>query len=127
MVTLLSLGGIKGIYQRAEIRAGAGDPYGVRLQQARLQEAIANLPAIRVVGYLTEPGLDFAAAAKKQLGAQLAFAPRMLVRQARFPQDWVVGDFARPIDLPAFAQAHGLRVVRDFGGGVVLFQRNAGQ
>jgi hypothetical protein len=110
-----------------EIRAAAGDPYGVRLQQARLQNVISSLGAIRVVGYLQEPSLDFATSARKQLGAQLAFAPRMLVRQARFPQQWVVGDFGRPIDLAEFARTHGLHVVRNFGGGIVLFERNGGQ
>jgi hypothetical protein len=36
----------------------------------------------------------------------------------------VVGDFSRPMDLASFAQTHGLHVVRDFGDGIVLFQRN---
>ena len=123
MVTVLSLGSIKDIYERREIRAGSGDPYGVLLQQARLQGVVSSLPAIRVVGYLQDPGVDFFTGAKKQLGAQMAFAPRMLVRQSRFAQQWVVGDFSRPIDLPSFAQSNGLQVVRNFGGGIVLFQR----
>jgi hypothetical protein len=48
----------------------------------------------------------------------------MLVRQIRFPQPWVIGDFSRPIDMAAFAQTHGLRIVRVFGAGIVLFQRD---
>jgi hypothetical protein len=124
MVTLLSLWSIKGIYQRSAIPAGAGDPYGVRWQQARLQGVISSLPPVRVVGYLQDPGVDLFTGARKQLGAQYAFAPRLLLRQGRFPQEWVVGDFARPIDPVSFAQTNRLQVVKVLGGGIVLFRRN---
>jgi hypothetical protein len=36
---------------------------------------------------------------------------------------YVVGNFAVPVNLQDLARDYGLRVVKDFGDGVVLFER----
>jgi hypothetical protein len=127
VVALLSLWNIKDYYKQTEVYVVPRDPYGVALQQQRLQDVISNLPAVRVVGYFREPGFDPFPGSGRQLAAQYAVAPRMLVPQARAPQDWVLGDFARAMDRSGFALANGVHVVKVFPNDVVLFQRNGAQ
>jgi hypothetical protein len=123
IVTVLSLWNIADFYQHTQDRITAVDPYGVLPQQARFSRVVGQLPAVSVFGYLNEPGLDAFTADKKLLGALYAVAPRMLVLQSVLPQQWVIGDFSRPIDAVGFARDSGMEVVKDFGGGIVLFQR----
>jgi len=123
IVALLSLWSARDFYEQTQDRTTEGDPYGVLPQQARFEGLVAKLPAVNVFGYLNEPVLDEFAADKKLLGARYGLAPRMLARQTLYPQQWVIGDFSEPVNLTSFAQANGLDVVQDFGGGIVLFQR----
>jgi hypothetical protein len=127
IVVVLSLSNVGNLYEQTKARAAFGDPYGVLVQSARLQAAISSMPPNGAAGYLNEPDPDAFTGAKKLLGAQYAFAPRMLVPQTQSPQQLVIGDFSRPVDLAEFARLYGLRVVRDFGNGIVLFQRNGRQ
>ena len=127
VVVVLYLSNIGNLYQQSKARAVFGDPYGVLAQDARLQGVISSVALGGAVGYLNEPNLDAFTGAKKLLGAQYAFAPRMLVRQEQSPQQQVIGDFSGPVNLEGFARMYGLRVVRDFGNGIVLFQRNGPQ
>jgi hypothetical protein len=115
------------LYEQTKARAVFGDPYGVLVQSARLQGVIASMPPDGAVGYLNEPNLDAFSGAKKLLGAQYAFAPRMLLRQEQSPQQLVIGDFSGPLNLEGFARMYGLSIVRDFGNGIVLFRRNGRQ
>jgi hypothetical protein len=123
IVTVLSLWNIADFYQHTQDRITALDLYGVLAQQTRFSSVVGQLPAVSVFGYLNEPGLDAFTADKKLLGALYAVAPRMLAWQTSSPQQWVIGDFSQPINLTWFARANGLEVVKDFGGGLVLFQR----
>jgi hypothetical protein len=85
------------------------------------------VPAVNVVGYFTDPDSGLVTDVSKLLGAEYAFAPRILGRQSQFPQQWMVGDFSRRVDLAGFARTHGFRIVGDFGDGIVLFKRNGDQ
>jgi hypothetical protein len=124
MVAVLSLWNTVNGYRKTESGTARGDRYGVLLQQARLRGLISSLPAVNVVGYFTDPESGLVTDVDKLLGAEYAFAPRILVRQSEFPQQWVVGDFSRRIDLAGFARTHGFRIVGDFGDGIILFERN---
>ena len=125
MVALLSLWGIRDFYNDTEDYVLPRDPYGVALQQTRLQSAISSLPAVRMVGYFKEPSPDDSfPGGFRRLGAQYAVAPRALVLQDQSPQEWVIGDFSQPMDFARFAQARGLHVVKVLADGIVLFQRN---
>jgi hypothetical protein len=125
IVALLSFSNTRNFYELTQDRTSRGDPYDVLPVQARFEGVVSQLPAVNVFGYLNEPLLDQFTADKKLLGARYAVAPRMLAPQEVSPQQWVIGDFSLPIDLDSFAQANGLAVVRDFGHGVVLFQRTS--
>jgi hypothetical protein len=92
-----------------------GDPYFVVGQGTRLAGLRALVPENAVVGYLSDPGDP------RILMSAYALAPR-LIRLGAEP-DWVVGDFARRTDFAALGRQYGLRVVRDFGNGVVLYRR----
>ncbi len=123
----MSLWNVRNLRLQTQTAIVSGDPFGVLRQEARLRGVIATLPAVSQVGYLAGPGLDALTAEENLLGARYAFAPRMLVLQKDSPQQLVIGDFAGPVDLDALASMYRLRVVRDFGNGIVLFERNGGQ
>ena len=125
IVALLSLWNALTFFYSAKVTGEpGGDRYGVLVQQARLQVLTASLPAVDVVGYLTEPDAVLSVDTTKFLGAESALAPRILVRQSEFPQRWIIGDFSGGIDLATFANKHGFRVAGDFGDGLVLFERD---
>ncbi|GEM_PF-4320491 len=123
LVIFLSLWSIKDFYYNTAPRTAPGDAYGVTDEQARLQELIASLPADRVIGYIPDPGLDEFTRASRRTGAQYALAPRLLVLQSESPQEWVVSDFSRPMNLDGFARANGIQLVRSFANGIALFHR----
>jgi len=102
----------------------AADEYRITDQQWRFQEVSEALPAHGVIGYVTdETGVR---AQAMLLGAQYVLAPRVLVDLKRASDAHsVIGNFARRLDIAAFARERGLEPVRDFGAGVVLFRRGA--
>ena len=111
---------IHAVWTRSQYRRrGPSIPPGRRLK--------SGVPAVNVVGYFTDPDSGLVTDVSKLLGAEYAFAPRILGRQSQFPQQWMVGDFSRRVDLAGFARTHGFRIVGDFGDGIVLFKRNGDQ
>jgi hypothetical protein len=98
-----------------------GDPYMVNLQPARLAGVMEVIPRTAVVGYLSDSQNSSAAALAMFNSARYTLAPRLLVEGT--DRDWVLGNFTKPADYAALARERGLRVVQDFGNGVVLFGR----
>jgi len=98
------------------------DPYMIGAQPARLGEAVRLLPANTVVGYLSDLSFTDTPGQAAYFGVAYALAPRLLTRSADDPQ-WVIGNFSHPMDFAAAGAAHHLAIVRDFGNGVVIFQR----
>jgi hypothetical protein len=98
-----------------------GDPYMVNLQPARLAGVMEVIPRTVVVGYLSDSQNSSAAALAMFNSARYTLAPRLLVEGT--DRDWVLGNFTKPADYAALARERGLRVVQDFGNGVVLFGR----
>lgn len=103
-----------------ESESSAGDPYMVNLQPARLAGVIEAIPRTAVVGYLSDQNNSTAALAMFN-SARYTLAPRLLVEGT--DRDWVLGNFTKPSDYTAIARERGLRVVQDFGNGVVLLGR----
>jgi len=100
------------------------DAYRIGGQQERWREVGQLLPQGCVVGYLSDVPFEDVRGSAAFFGAQYALAPRLLVdlkpgREVR----WVVGDFAKPADLQKIQAEYRLRLVRDFGGSLALFER----
>ena len=81
-----------------------------------------ELPQRGVVGYVGETGADVVVVADYYL-AQYALAPLVVDRSANHPL--VVGNF--PSGAPAQPPSENLRLVKDFGGGVLLFAAKGSQ
>jgi hypothetical protein len=96
--------------------------------QHRFEELRSVLPTGNVVGYLGHPDptgptpREANAAAllhfRRYLLAQYSLAPVVLIESTE--PEFVVGNFEPGTETPAPA---GMRVMRDFGDGVVLFRR----
>lgn len=99
------------------------DPYLVNLQPARLTGVMEAIPRTAVVGYLSDLHDGSTAALAMFNSARYSLAPRLLVEGT--DRDWVLGNFAKPADYATIARERELRVVQDFGNGVVLFGRAA--
>jgi hypothetical protein len=124
-IALLSLWSAVDFYAATEPLAEPGaDTYRISDQQVRFAEAAASLSPSGEIGYVTDQKQNVEWA--MFLGAQYVLAPRVLVPLDRHPQSqWVLGNFARAIDMAAYAGRHDLVLVRDFGQGVVLFRGGA--
>lgn len=118
-VALLAVWGAVESFQ-IESEDNAGDPYMVSLQPARLAGVIEAIPRAAVVGYVSDQNNSTAALAMFN-SARYTLAPRLLVEGT--DRDWVLGNFTKPADYAAIARERGLRVVQDFGNGVVLLGR----
>ncbi len=97
---------------------GAADLAGEA--ERRLDGLKEYLPSRGEVGYLTdcEPGGELFG---RFIVTQYVIAPAILVEGAG--PDLVIGDFKGRVDVAALCRANGLELVRDFGGGVMLFRR----
>jgi hypothetical protein len=113
-----------GLYQYAATTTR--DTYGVAAQQDRLRRLDSELPREIVLGYLSDLPEGSAEDQALFFGARYVLAPRLLVR-ARRPggSEWVLGNFAREVDPAPYAAAHGLRVAKLYGPGLVLFRGEA--
>lgn len=97
--------------------------------ESRFQELRTALPASGVVGYLGHPDSGGRTAGerdaasllhfKRYLLAQYALAPLVVIESTE--PEFVVGNFDPGTTTTAPA---GLRIVRDFGQGLVLFRRS---
>jgi hypothetical protein len=92
-------------------------------QIARFETVIRAIPATGIIGYFSDTA-DTAPLPTPPYGIRYAFAPRMLVRYPdQAMAEWVIGDFTKPQDYARAGKQLGLQLVRDFGGGVVLYRR----
>jgi hypothetical protein len=102
------------------------DSYRVGFQHDRLRQLDAELPREAILGYVSDlPGGEVQDSAAF-LGAQYVLAPRLLVRVDNpVKPEWVLGNFSRVVDPAPYAAANHLRVVKNYGPGVVLFRRES--
>ena len=90
----------------------------------RFRGVIAMLPAEAVVGYISDIPNSSPESNLWILGARYALAPRLIVRHTNAQkEDWVLGNFFKPMDLVQIERENHLKLVRDFGSGVLVFRR----
>lgn len=126
VVAALALAGALDYSQFLSEYSRSADQFQIGAQAARFRDALAALPAGGIAGYVSDvPSSDVQGQA--MLGAaQYALAPRVLVPLKRGGNaEWVVGSFARPNEAPRVAAERGLRIVSDYGNGVVLFRKES--
>ena len=90
------------------------DRYQIGPLETRFEVLKRELPAVRVVGYISDEPKFF-------LYTQFVLAPVLLVEDPQ--QEWVVGNFAKPHDFVEFGRMHKLTLVKDYSSGVVLFRK----
>lgn len=120
--SLLCLWGALEHYQAdAAYQEQSRDPFMISAQFTRFGALLAAVPAGAEMGYLTDAAPGSVADTSMLLSAQYVLAPRLVARGTA--HEWVVGNFTRPGDFAAVGRSNGLRLVQDFGNGVVLFRK----
>ena len=95
----------------------------IGIQAERLREVIAMVPAEAVVGYISDSPLDQGRDAARFAGARYALAPRLVVpHDSAQKQDWVLGNFSKPVDVVRIQRENRVKLVKDFGSGVMVFR-----
>lgn len=92
----------------------------------RFRGVIAMLPAEAVVGYVSDIPNSTPTGERNLwiIGARYALAPRLLVSPTNAQKgDWVLCNFFKPMDLVQIERENHLKLVRDFGSGVLVFRR----
>lgn len=123
VVALLSVWNVLDFYSATQDMGIKGDVYNIGEQEVRFRPVASLLPSTAAIGYVSDQSPNQPLGLVMYFGAQYALAPRLLVEQQRRPgSQWVVGNFSKPLDVAQFSSERGLRIIRDFGSGVVLFQ-----
>lgn len=112
----LSLYAAEQLYQPG---AGVVDPFGTMRLVQRFQPLRAALPPDTLLGYVSDVPPDAATI----FGLEYAIAPRLLVQDS-VPHRYVLGNFSQPVDSVEFGRARGLRLVREFPFGAVLYEKD---
>jgi hypothetical protein len=100
------------------------DAYGLERARTRMLPLAGRLPSSGIIGYLSDMPTSEHVGGMALHAVQYVLAPRAVV-DIRFDPtpDWAIGNFSRPLDFRKLGEQHGLRIVRDFGEGVVLYRR----
>jgi hypothetical protein len=123
IVTILGAWNTAVFLKNTSDSARAHDPYDIAGEADRVSAVAAALGPVDKVGYIDGPADDDFAGETMYLRVRYLLGPRLVVRGAFTPPiDWVVGGFTQPVDLDKFCRDYRLRVVHDYGGGVVLFR-----
>ena len=100
------------------------DPWAMARQQVRYAALRAELPAPSVVGYYSDvpPGSDQGELAF--FATLYSLAPHLVVEEAGGRRtELVVGNFSKRPDLGSLERENGLKLIKNYGGGVMLFRR----
>ena len=96
--------------------------YIIGIGPKRFREVISMMPPEAVLGYISDLPEE-GAGAVWFAGARHALAPRLLIPlQNPQKQDWILGNFSKPVDLHQIEAQNQLQLVRDFGSGVAMFR-----
>jgi hypothetical protein len=94
-----------------------------RTEETRYEKALRPLkellPEHAVVGYVTDEGFDSQKKIKNFYLAEYLLAPRLIVRDPRFP--YVIGGYYE-IDHPDRSACRDLVLIKDFGQGIELYR-----
>jgi hypothetical protein len=100
------------------------DPMEVADQERRLAMVRADLPEAAVAGYFSDLPMDKSSGPAAFFQALYTMAPRLLVPETTSRQPaLVLGNFHMRPDLGQLEREHGLKLIKDYGGGVRLFRR----
>ena len=127
MVTALATAAAFNFYRTAEEKRlryhAAWATQYIAAGPERFREVIAIVPTEAEVGYFSDLTTS---SSKGELwfdGALYALAPRLVVPYGSLQRkDWILGNFSKPVDLLQIERENHLKLVRDFGSGVVLFR-----
>ncbi|HKX00630.1 MAG TPA: hypothetical protein VJN43_23015 [Bryobacteraceae bacterium] len=115
---LLSLYGAFAFYGEQSTRNQvSADKYMIGIQEMRFETMKRELPRVPRLGYIS----DITTQPAVFLSAQYALAPALLVDSPR--EEWLVGNFSKPMDYAEFGRARKLVLVKDYSNGVVLYRR----
>lgn len=98
-------------------------PDPVTRVEERLRPAAAVLPRFGVIGYLSDEDSYTTSGMRRYYLTQYALAPRVVSRSTQ--KELVLGNFKEPSAAFELARQNGLRLERDFGGGLMIFRRTA--
>jgi hypothetical protein len=100
------------------------DPMEVALQERRLARVRADVREAAIVGYFSDLPMGKSSGSAAFFQALYTLAPRLLVPETTSRQPkLVLGNFHMRPDLGQFEREHGLKLIKDYGGGVRLFRR----
>ncbi len=118
---LLSLFGVLSYYEFLVAYRPMADPNQIAALQERFRDIGSAAPPDGIMSYISDVPLEPGGLALRG-AAQYAIAPRMIDPSPSANREWVLGNFFQSYDAERIARERGLRVVRDFGNGVVVFR-----
>lgn len=123
---LLALWSARDFYRLTRhIAHGNADVYLVGEQKKRFRDIVLPLCAAGTAGYISDQSAEERMGGILYFRSRYAIAPCLIAEQTLNPQRLVLGNFSQPMDLARFSKEHDLKVIRDYGGGVVLFERGS--
>ena len=100
------------------------DPWAIARQQKRLAAVKSELPANSLLGYYSDVRFSDRRAAVAFFAVLYTLAPHLVVADEVKPlPELTVGNFSRRPDLGQLDREQGLRLVKDYGLGVMLLRR----
>ncbi len=100
------------------------DPWGVAQQEERLGALRAELGAPAVIGYYSDVPFRRDNNQAIFFSALYTVAPHLLAPDRVSPQpELVLGNFHERPDLAGLEQQHGLKLLKNYGRGVMLFRQ----
>lgn len=101
-----------------------GDAMRIGAQEARFAPAAGRLAGATYVGYFNDREKGSVRDQAAGASAQFAMAPKVLVHdERRTDVEFWVGDFSAQREFARIGEVKGLKMVADFGNGVVLYRR----
>ena len=92
-------------------------------QQARYAVVRADLPALSVVGYYSDVPTGTREGDVAFFATLYSLAPHLVVEEVRGRRpELVIGNFSKMPDLGRLERERGLKLVKNYHGGVMLFR-----
>jgi hypothetical protein len=121
-IALLALSNIPKFWRDSASLTQPADPWGIAARHDRFAAMSAKLGPVKTLGFITAAA-DPATSEALYYDAAYELAPRFVLLNPNPPSEFIAGSFSMPVNPQFIAQANGIQVVEDFGGGVVLFRR----
>jgi hypothetical protein len=100
------------------------DPWAVAKQEVRFDALRAELPVTSILGYYSDVSSGRGGNPAAFYVALYGMSPHLLVPDSNvYKPEFVLGNFGRRPDLGQLEREKGLKLVKDYGRGVMLFRR----